>query len=471
MYPEQRENDDMSKPLNIGLIGFGNIGTGVVRTLVFNKELHDARLPRPMVLKRIVDRDTTTHRNAPYDPKILTDKVDEIFEDPEIDVVIELVGGEEPARTFVERALKAGKHVVTANKALLALHGPELIALASEKGVGLLYEAAVGGGIPIIRTLQQGLSANAFTSVQGILNGTCNYILSRMADEGIAFNDVLRVAQEKGYAEPDPTYDIEGYDTAHKTAILASLAFGMDIRFDDVFVEGITKIQPVDFKYAKELGYAIKLLGIAKRDTHNGAVEVRVHPTLVPLHSPLGQVAGVYNSVLVEGEPIGPTMYYGQGAGPAATSSAVVSDLMALAADEAGFSRYRDNRLGVTVGEKKIKPIGEMSTNYYIRFTMLDRPGVMATLGKALADQNVSIESMIQHRGTEIDFMAGEQDYGEPETDRSDFRAVDGDWRESKATISIVTHEAVEKNVQEAIRLIEADALCGGHTFVLRVEE
>ena len=434
----------MGKALTIGIIGFGNIGAGVVRTLAARAEELTQRLPRAIVIKAIADRDLTTQRDAPYDPAILTGDANALFADPEIDVIIELIGGEEPARTFVTRALEAGKHVITANKALLALHGPELLELARSKGVGLLFEAAVGGGIPIIRVLQQGLSANRLTSVQGILNGTCNYILTRMTKEGLPFEQLLKSAQELGYAEPDPTYDIEGYDTAHKIAILASLAFGMDIRFGDVHVEGITQIQPSDIKAARELGYVIKLLGIAQREGEAGAI-VRVHPTLVPLDSPLGQVNGVFNSVLVDGEPIGRTMYYGRGAGADATSSAVVSDLMALAADEGGFAAGRDARLRVRVGEKQLKPMAELHSNYYLRFTMSDKLGVMALIGQALADHEVSIESMIQHARGE-----GEGDL---------------------AQIAIVTHEAQEKTVQAAIARIEATDACLAKTFVLRVEE
>ena len=434
------------EPLKIGLIGFGNIGAGVMRTLEAQRALHEQRLARPMRIVRIADRDTTTQRDAPYDPAILSDDVDGLLADPEVQVVIELVGGEEPARTFVEAALHNGKHVVTANKALLALHGPELLALARERGVGLLYEAAVGGGIPIIRALQQGLAANSLTNVQGILNGTCNYILTRMASLGESFDTVLAKAKAKGYAEPDPTYDIEGYDTAHKIAILASMAFGMDIRFGDVHVEGITQVAQTDLNYAAELGYAIKLLGIAKREEPEGPVEVRVHPTLLPKDSPLGSVNGVFNAVRVDGEPIGPTLFYGQGAGPSATSSAVVSDLMALAADSPGFNGGRDDRLTARVGFKQLRPMEDLISNYYIRFTVADQPGTMARLGLALADEGVSIESMIQHRS---------------ETDEERGTAV----------LTIVTHETREGNLQTAIQRIEEQAISHERPFILRVEE
>ena len=434
----------MAKPLIIGLIGFGNIGAGVIRTLAEKAEVISSRLPRPLVVKTIADKDTTTQRNAPYEATQLVGDANVILNDPEIEVVIELLGGQEPARTFVERALAAGKHVVTANKALLAVHGPELLATAREHNVGLLYEAAVGGGIPIIRALEQGLCANEFTCVQGILNGTCNYILTQMAERGITFQTALDEAQAEGYAEPDPTYDIEGYDTAHKTAILASLAFGMDIRFEDVFVKGITQVQPVDIDYAKEMGYAIKLLGIAKREGNDERIEVRVHPTLVPLSAPLAKVNGVFNAVFVDGDPIGPSMYYGRGAGAGATSSAIVSDLMALAADAGGFNRWRDAKLPVTVGHKALRPMSELKTHYYIRFTMADQPGTMAILGKALGDNGVSIESMIQHRS-----------------------ASRGS---GPATISIVTHTARESSVQTAISKIEEHPVCADKAFVLRVE-
>ena len=435
----------MSKPFVIGLIGFGNIGSGVVRTLAERSDLISSRLPRPIVLKTIADKDTTTPREAPYRPEQLIGDANALINDPEIDAVIELVGGLEPARTFVERALRAGKHVVTANKALLAVHGPELLALAAEQGVGLLFEAAVGGGIPIIRTLQQGLAANELTCVMGILNGTCNYILTRMSQTGLPFADALSEAMKLGYAEPDPTYDIEGYDTAHKIAILASLAFGMDIRFENVFTQGITQLDPVDIQYAHEMGYTIKLLGIAKRAAAGAPAEVRVHPTLIPSDTPLGKVSGVFNGILVVGEPIGTTMYYGRGAGAGATSSAVISDLMALASDNGSFNRWRDARLGVTPGVHALRPMDELETHYYIRFTMADRPGAMATIGRALADQGVSIKSMIQHQSDE----AGSR----------------------PATISIVTHLAREKSIQAAIAQIEGDAMSAAKAFVLRVEE
>lgn len=437
----------MADTLKIGLIGFGNIGAGVARTLHENADLLNARVPKPLELAAIADLDTETKRDAPYDPAILTDDAAQLIGDPDIDVIIELIGGLEPARTFVERALQAGKSVVTANKALMARHGPELLAVARSQGVGLLFEAAIGGGIPIIRALEQGLCANSISSIAGIINGTANYILTQMEERGIAFDVALAEAQEAGYAEADPTFDIDGNDTQHKIAVLASLAFGMDIRDEDVWVEGIRAIQPIDIKYAREMGFAIKLLGIAKQEIGGGAAEVRVHPTLVPLDSQLAAVRGVYNAVLVDGTPIGPTMYYGQGAGPDATSSAIVSDLMAIAADGEKFNRDRDARLRIPIGQKRLRSRDELETHYYLRFSVSDQPGTMAHLSQALAESQISIESMIQHK---------------PEP---------GGKNEQGATITIVTHRAVEKKLRECLdRVCELD-INVAPPFVLRVEE
>ncbi|MBI3736206.1 homoserine dehydrogenase, partial [Candidatus Sumerlaeota bacterium] len=409
-----------------------------------NESLIGARLPRQVKITSIADLDTTTRRDAPYDPAILTNKTDEVIHDPAIEVIIELIGGIEPARTFVEKALNAGKHVVTANKAMLALHGAELMDLARRKGVGLLFEASVGGGIPIIRVLEQGLCANAIQSVQGIINGTANYILTQMDEREIPFDRALAEAQAAGYAEPDPTYDIEGHDTAHKIAILASLAFGMDIRFSDVWVEGIKAIQPMDIRYARELGYAIKLLGIAKM-SEDGAAEVRVHPTLLPRESQLARVNAVFNAIQVSGKPIGTTLYYWRGAGADATSSAIISDLMAIAADDGPFNVNRDSRLRIPIGSKKIRPRDELQMHYYLRFTVADRPGVIARLSQALAENAISIESMIQHKA---------QPGG-----------AEG------ATVTIVTHLTLEKNMREFLARAAAMEINAAPPFVLRVEE
>jgi len=316
--------------------------------------------------------------------------------------------------------------------------------LARQKGVGLLFEAAVGGGIPIIRALEQGLCANQINSIQGIINGTCNYILTQMEEREIPFDQALAEAQAHGYAEPDPTFDIMGNDTAHKIAILASLAFGMDIRIEDVWMEGIKAIQPIDIRYSREMGYAIKLLGIAKR-AEDGSAEVRVHPTLVPRDSQLAAVSGVFNAILVQGKPIGTTLYYGRGAGPDATSSAVISDLMAISAADEHFSFAMDGRMGIPIGKKSIRPRDDLQMHYYLRFTVADRPGVIARLSQTLAEHEISIESMIQHKVTE----------------------------ESKgsATVTIVTHLAREKNMRECLAQVQKLEINLAAPFVLRVEE
>lgn len=442
----------MGKAMKIGLIGFGNIGAGVARALAKNADLIASRSPRPLELAAIADLDTETKRDAPYDPAILTADAANILGNPEIEVVIELVGGIEPARTFVEKALSSGQHVVTANKALMAKHGPELLEVAAKHNAGLLFEAAIGGGIPIIRALEQGLCANEIHSIAGIINGTANYILTQMEDRDIGFQEALEEAQAAGYAEADPTFDIEGNDTQHKIAVLASLVFGMDVRGEDVWYEGITAIQPLDIRLARELGFVIKLLGIAKRDKPGAPADIRVHPTLIPADSQLAAVRGVYNAILVDGDPIGPTLFYGQGAGPEATSSAVISDLMALAADTAGFAAARDSRLRIPIGEKSIRPRDELRTHYYLRFTVRDQPGTMADLSGILARHEISIESMIQHKPEESSGSGSEPGGG-------------------AATITIVTHEAVEKRVRDCLEEVGQLKANVADPFVLRVEE
>ncbi len=321
----------MSKPLKIALIGFGNIGTGVVRHLAEYATIINDRLPRPIVLKTICDTDLESGRDVSTEGIELTSDYNSIVNDPEVEVVIELVGGTTIANTIVRAALEAGKHVVTANKALIATYGAELFEIAEKGGAFLLFEASVGAGIPIIRSLQTGLQPNTITSLHGILNGTCNYILSTMEDQpGVEFEAVLKEAMRLGYAEPDPTLDIEGNDTAHKLAILGSLIYETDLRDSDVVLQGITRIRPVDFDHARRTGQTIKLLATAVRDT-SGAPGLSVWPTFIPENHPVGRVRGVINTVWVEGDPIGPTMYSGPGAGQGSTSSGVLSDVMLIA--------------------------------------------------------------------------------------------------------------------------------------------
>ncbi|MCX7047851.1 MAG: homoserine dehydrogenase, partial [Candidatus Sumerlaeota bacterium] len=379
----------MSKAVRIGLVGFGNIGAGVVRALSRNGSIIQERVQSPLRLVRIADKDMQTPRETGgFDYSgLLTGDAAAVLEAPDIDIVIELVGGYEPARSFVERALKAGKHVVTANKAILAKFGPELLATARAHQVQLLFEASVGGGIPIIRTLQQGLAANQFNAIYGILNGTANYILTQMAQHATPFDQALKDAQEKGYAEPDPTFDIEGLDTAHKTAILAWLAFGRPTRGEEVYAEGIARVEPEDLRFAARHGYAIKLLGIARRapacgsgcgGARSGGIELRVHPTLVPVSSLLAAVNDVYNAIMVEGDPIGATMYFGRGAGPDATASAILSDVIALADGMATGGLDRESRLlnaCPTASDASpadsicLVPVTEIVGRFYLRFS------------------------------------------------------------------------------------------------------
>lgn len=430
--------------INIGLIGFGNIGTGLVNAINANGALMGDRLGTKLNLAGIADPDTKRKRDADYDTAILTSDANTLLDDPSIHIIVELVGGLEPARTFVEKALRNGKHVVTANKAMLATFGGELWKLARENNVALLYEASVGGGIPIIRALQTGLAANGVQKVYGILNGTCNYILTHMEQGGHAFETVLAEAQALGFAEPDPTYDVEGYDTAHKTAILASLAFQQDVRFSDVFVEGISRLKPIDLENACKLGYRVKLLGIARRDAE-GRVEVRVHPTLLPTSSLLSNVNGVFNAILVDGDLVGQTLFYGRGAGQLPTSSAILSDIMSIATDMVrGVPATTDDRLRITPGQKELRPVTELETSYYLRVRVMDKPGAMAVISSVLAKHNISINSMLQ---------TGERNEGKA------------------ADVIIVTHRTREADVQAALKEIATSDVAQDQPFILRVED
>ncbi|NQU42822.1 homoserine dehydrogenase [bacterium] len=434
----------MVAPLNVGLIGFGNIGTGVLRALATNGALITPRVPHPIQIKRIADLDTTTPRNAPYEPGILTNDVDALLNDPEINVVLELTGTMDFARELIDRALKAKKHVVTANKALLAVHGMDLMRTAVDNKVCLLFEAAVGGGIPLIRTLHQGLAANDIQAIRGIINGTANYILTEMTERQLDFNIALEQAQKLGYAEPDPTFDVEGHDTAHKLAILASLCFNQDIRFEDVAREGITRVTAVDIAFAAELGYTIKLLGIAKRHPDD-SVEARVHPTLLPSDSRLASVNGVFNAVRIDGNLTGPVILSGRGAGPDPTASAILSDLMVLASAKAEGGLRREMRLSVATGRKKVRPMDDLLTAYCIRFGMMDRPGAMAQILRALGEHNVSVASIKQP-----------------------FRQQ---HQESFAHVLVVTHEAKESDLRASLKNIETLEVNRAEPFVMYIEE
>lgn len=432
------------KEIKVGLLGLGTIGTGVAKLLMTNADLIAAKVGTRITLKKIADLDITTDRGITLPAGILTTNADEVLTDPEISVVIELIGGYEPAKRFVLKAIENGKHVVTANKALLALHGDEIYPAAARKGVEVLFEAAVGGGIPVISAIRGNMAANNFSTVFGILNGTCNYILTRMTKEGADFADVLKNAQELGYAEADPTFDIEGVDTAHKLALLVSLCFGTRVTFGDIHTEGISSLSSVDIKFARDFGYKIKLLAIGKRD--GDRVEARVHPTMIPVNNPLADVDGVFNAIRFTGDFVGPVMFYGRGAGMDPTASAVVGDIIDVARNiMAGIGRrcaplgYRDD----AVATLALKPMGEIESKYYIRFSAVDRPGVLAKISGVLGGYNISIESMVQSAR-----MAGEE-----------------------VPIVIMTHEALERDVRKALDEIDTFDIITQKSQLIRIED
>jgi homoserine dehydrogenase len=432
--------------IKVGLIGFGNIGAGVVKLLTNNAEVIRGKVGAGIVLKRIADRDITTDRGVAVDPSCMTTDVNDIFDDPEISVVIELVGGYEPAKSFVLRAIEKGKHIVTANKALLALHGQEIFAAAARKNVEVQFEAAVGGGIPVLTAIKGNMAANNFGSVFGIMNGTCNYILTRMTQEGADFADMLKAAQELGYAEPDPTFDIEGVDTAHKLAILVSLCFGTRIDFNAIHTEGISRISGLDVKFARDFGYRIKLLAIGKLS--DGKVEARVHPTMIPLHNPMADVNGVFNAIRLTGDFVGAVMFYGRGAGQDPTASAIVGDLIGLSRSMLAGAGRRMAPLGLMdeqVRDLPVKPMADIVSKYMLRFSTRDLPGVLGTITGALGKHGISISSMVQ--------TAHEANDNAP------------------VPIVIMTHEAMEGSVQAALEEIDRlDFVCEKTSFI-RIED
>lgn len=425
--------------INVGVIGFGTVGSGTVKVLINNKDVLSQRLGFEVNLKRVADKDTTTDRGITLPDGMLVDNADAVLNDPDIDIVVELVGGYTFAKDVMLRAIKSGKSVVTANKALLAVHGTEIFSEAAAKGVDVGFEASVAGGIPIIKVVREGLVANNFISIFGIVNGTTNYILTKMTNEGKEFGEALAEAQKLGYAEADPTFDIEGVDAAHKLTILGTLAFGIPLSFKDVYTEGITKITALDIEYAQEFGYKIKLLAMAK--AVDGEVELRVNPTMVPRDYLISKVDGVFNAVYVKGDAVGDTMYYGRGAGDIPTASAVVADIAEIASCiRAGYKRPP---LYISATPPRIKKIEEISSKYFLRFSAHDRPGVLAKIAGTLGEHNISIASMIQ-KGR----ASGED--GVP--------------------IVILTHMARERDVRDALLKIDALAVIADKTFLLRVE-
>jgi len=385
------------KQINIGLLGCGTVGTGVAKLLIENKDLLTARVGVDLNLKWVADIDIETDRGIQFPAGVLTTDAQKVLNDPEIDMVIEMIGGEGIAKDFILQAINNGKHIVTANKALLAAHGNELFATAARRGVDLAFEASVGGCMPTIKSLRESLVANHIQSMSGILNGTCNYILSKIEDEGISFKEALAQAQQQGYAEADPTLDVEGFDTAHKIAILAALAYGMEINLKDVYIEGISRITPLDIEFAGQFGYRIKLLAISKM--RDNRVEARVHPTMISLKNLLTSISGTVNAITISGDAVGDILLYGRGAGMMPTASAVVSDIVDIARNILSGSVRRVPPLSYqreSISRIPVLPIDDLVTHYYFRFAALDRPGVLSKISGILGKYNISLQSVHQ---------------------------------------------------------------------------
>jgi homoserine dehydrogenase len=385
------------RKINVGLLGCGTVGTGVAKILIENKDIIRSRVGADLNLKYVADIEMQRDRGIRFDDGVFINDAYKVVDDPDIDIIVEMIGGEGVARDLILRAIDNGKQVATANKALLAVHGNAIFKAAMEQGVDLAFEASVGGCMPIIKSLRESLVGNHIKSIAGILNGTCNYILSRSTDDGSSFEAVLSEAQKKGFAEADPTLDIEGVDTAHKLAILTSLAYGMEINFKDIYIEGIANIAPMDIDFAGQFGYKIKLLAISK-DVGN-AVDARVHPTMIPFDNPLSSVGGALNAITIAGDAIGDMMLYGYGAGMMPTASAVVGDIVDLTRNLLTGSSGRVPLLSYQMNNiRKIPviPVDEITTHYYFRFSALDRPGVLSKISGILGDYEISIKSVHQ---------------------------------------------------------------------------
>ncbi|MDX2498744.1 MAG: homoserine dehydrogenase [Desulfobacterales bacterium] len=432
------------KKINVGLIGCGTIGTGVAKILIENKDLLLSRIGAVLNLKYVADIDLETDRGIPFDDGVFISDAFKVVDDPDIDIVVEMIGGQGIAKDLILRAFDNGKPVVTANKALLAGHGNTLFRAAMENGVDLAFEASVGGCMPIIKSLRESLVGNHIRSMAGILNGTCNYILSRSAEDGSSFEDVLAEAQKNGFAEADPTLDIEGIDTAHKLAILTSLAYGMEINYKDIYIEGISKITPMDIEFAREFGYRIKLLAITK-DTGD-AVEARVHPTMIPFTNPLSGVNGVLNAVTITGDAVGDMMLYGYGAGMMPTASAVVGDIADIARNLLSNAKSRIPMLSYQMDRIRkipVRRIDEIFIHYYFRFSALDRPGVLSKISGILGDNEISIKS-VQQKG----------------------RKTNG-----AVPIVMLTHLAREADVQKALTEILNLDVVSDRPVLIRIED
>jgi homoserine dehydrogenase len=433
------------KPINVGLIGIGTVGGGTWTVLKRNADEIARRAGRPIVITAVADKNLELARQITKGAARVTDDAFSLVNDPEIDIIVELIGGYGVAREVVMQAIANGKHVVTANKALLAVHGSEIFSAAQERGVMVAFEAAVAGGIPVIKALREGLSANRIEWAAGIINGTTNFILSEMRDKGLSFDDVLKEAQRLGYAEADPTFDIEGVDAAHKATLIASIAFGIPVQFDKAYIEGITRLEASDIKYAEQLGYRIKLLGITKR--REKGIELRVHPTLIPAKRLLANVEGAMNAVVVKGDAVGTTLYYGKGAGAEPTASAVIADIVDVTRLANADAAHRVPHLAFqpdAMSNLPILPMSEIETGYYLRLRVEDKPGVLADVTRILADQGISIDAMLQR----------EPEEGEGETD-----------------IIILTHVCQESCADAAIARIEGLSAQKGKVKRIRLEE
>ncbi len=433
------------KPINVGLLGIGTVGGGTWTVLTRNQEEITRRAGRPIQITVVADRDVARAQQLTGGAVKVTGDAFDVVRDPNVDIVVELIGGYTIAKDLVLEAIAYGKHVVTANKALLAVHGQEIFAAAQAKGVMVAFEAAVAGGIPIIKAVREGLTANRIEWVAGIINGTTNYILSEMRDMGLTFAEALADAQRLGYAEADPTFDIEGVDAAHKITLLSSIAFGIPVQFDRAYIEGITKLTAEDIRYAEELGYRIKLLGITKRKADG--FELRVHPTLIPTRRLIANVEGVMNAVVVKGDAVGATLYYGRGAGAEPTASSVIADLVDVTRLHTADPEHRVPHLAFRadqLSDTPILPISEVESAYYLRLRVQDKPGVLADITRILADQCISIDAMLQKEPSE---------------------------GEHQANIIMLTHVTREKQVDAAIARIEALDSTVGAVARLRLEE
>ena len=432
------------KDINIGILGFGTVGTGVAKILLENGELISRKVGVNLNLKRIADIDTTTDRGLRIEQDLLVSDADAVINDPDIDIVVEMIGGETIAKTFILSAIEQGKHIVTANKALLASQGNELVTAAQARGVDLAFEASVGGCMPIIKSLRESLVGNHIEAMTGILNGTCNFILSKISEDECSFETALKEAQDSGYAEADPTLDIEGYDTAHKLAIISALAFGCRINLKSIYVEGITPISLLDIQLARQFGYRIKLLAIGKNK--NGAIEARIHPTMIPFSNPLSNVNGTMNAITLTGDMVDDMMLYGHGAGMLPTASAVVSDIVDISRNMITGSTGRVPALAFQPGHVKdlpVLPIDDIVTPYYFRFAAADRPGVLSNISGILGDYHISLKSVHQK------------------------------GRKSEGSVPIVmfTHLAKESEVQKALNDIFKLSVVTDKPVLVRIED